>query len=106
MLVERQERDGWAVLRLRVDRFDFAVAAEVKEAILDRLAAGDRHLLIDLSQVLFVDSSGLGALIGVLKRLGPGDRLELTGLSRGVRKVFELTRLDTVFAIRADESAR
>jgi anti-sigma B factor antagonist len=59
-------------------------------------------VILDLSAVTFIDSSGLGALVGALKQMPTGKRLELAGLTRDVAKVFRLTRMDTVFIIHAD----
>jgi anti-sigma B factor antagonist len=49
--------------------------------------------------VHFLDSSGLGAVVGVMKLLAPERRLELAGLTPTVAKVFRLTRMDSVFTI-------
>jgi anti-sigma B factor antagonist len=57
-------------------------------------------VILDLSQVEFIDSSGLGAIVGVMKLLGPSRPLEVAALSDAVRKLFRLTRMDTVFKIR------
>ncbi len=88
------------VVRLDEPRLDAAVADRFRAAMIEILSRGERHLVIDLSRVDFVDSSGLGALVGVLKRVGSDGSLELAGLNRSVRKVLELTRMTTVFRIR------
>jgi anti-sigma B factor antagonist len=51
--------------------------------------------------VEFLDSSGLGAVIAVMKMLGPERRLELAALGPAVERVVRLTRMDTVFTIHA-----
>jgi anti-sigma B factor antagonist len=56
-------------------------------------------VVLDMSNVGFLDSSGLGAVVAVMKALGPIRRLELSGLSPTVEKVFRLTRMDSVFII-------
>jgi len=96
------ERQGDACL-VRVDeaRIDAAIATTFKEAV--RKAAGEDvpRVVLDLSAVGFLDSSGLGALVSVMKLLGPGRRLELAGVQPNVRRVFDLTRMDKVFTIHA-----
>ncbi|MGF1502138.1 MAG: STAS domain-containing protein [Paracoccaceae bacterium] len=80
-------------------RLDAAVAQDFKEQMIALIDAGHRDLLLDLGRIDFLDSSGLGALVGVLKYLGNSGRLELAGLTSGVEKVFRLTRLTAVFTI-------
>ena len=68
-----------------------------------------RFVVLDLSRVDFLDSSGLGAVIALLKRVTnrSGD-LKLCGLNRRVRLVFEITRAHRVFDIldTVDEAVR
>ena len=52
-----------------------------------------------MTQVAFLDSSGLGAVVAAMKALGPDRPLELAGLTPTVQKVFRLTRMDSVFKI-------
>ena len=56
-------------------------------------------MLLDLSAVTFMDSSGLGAILAIRRALPPGHRIELTGLTPNVERVFRLTRMDMVFTI-------
>lgn len=93
------------VITVRADRIDSAGAIRFKDAV--RAAAGDGppRVVLDLSPVAFVDSSGLGAIVAVMKFLGPDRRLDLAGLTPDVDKVFRLTRMDTVFGIYGDVDA-
>ena len=63
------------------------------------------RVVLNLGRVDFLDSSGLGAVVGVMKLLGNGRRLELVGLTPNVQKVFRLTRLDTVLTIHESLAA-
>jgi anti-sigma B factor antagonist len=94
------EREGERlVARVEEARIDAAVAIQFKDRMRE-IARDDAPLVIlDLSRVGFLDSSGLGAVVGVMKLLGPGRRLELAGLTPTVEKVFRLTRMDGVFTI-------
>lgn len=86
------------------DRIDAAVALEFKEAVRSHAAQGGNPVILDLSQVQFLDSSGLGAVVAVMKLLAPDQRLELAGLTQPVTKVFRLTRMDTIFVIHPSET--
>jgi anti-sigma B factor antagonist len=73
---------------------------ELKDLIQAALERGDRRLLIDFSRTGYIDSSGLGALVSISKRVREaGGELRLSGLNDDLRTLFELTKLDTLFAI-------
>jgi anti-sigma B factor antagonist len=77
-------------------------APKLREQLLRLIAAGERHLVIDLAGVDFCDSTGLGVLIGAAKRArAEGGEVEVSGLTPGLVRLFELTRLDQAFAIHA-----
>ena len=66
----------------------------------DQLEAGERKFLIDFASTGYIDSSGLGALVSISKRIREsGGELRLSGLNEDLRSLFELTKLDTLFAI-------
>jgi anti-sigma B factor antagonist len=81
-------------------RLDAVSQLEVKTAFKERVQKGGVTLLVDLSAVTFIDSSGLAALVSGYKlaREG-GGTLKLAGMTRQVQSVFALTRLDRVFEI-------
>ncbi|THD83683.1 anti-sigma factor antagonist [Aliigemmobacter aestuarii] len=100
------ERVGDAlIVRIGDERIDAAVAIHFKDAMREAARTPSRRVVLDLSGVGFLDSSGLGAVVGVMKELGPGRPLELAGLTPTVDRVFRLTRMDSVFTIHADASA-
>ncbi|MGH7536007.1 MAG: STAS domain-containing protein [Gemmatimonadales bacterium] len=73
---------------------------ELKELVQSVLERGDRRLVIDFSRTGYIDSSGLGALVSLSKRIREmGGELRLSGLNEDLRSLFELTKLDTLFAI-------
>jgi anti-sigma B factor antagonist len=73
---------------------------ELKELIQGALDSGERKLLVDFSRTGYIDSSGLGALVSVSKRIREaGGELRLAGLNDDLRSLFELTKLDTLFTI-------
>ena len=73
---------------------------ELKELVQSALDRNERRILIDFSRTGYIDSSGLGALVSISKRVREsGGELRLSGLNEDLRSLFELTKLDTLFAI-------
>lgn len=85
-------------------RLDAAKAIQFKESIRSVVDNGADHILLDMSSVDFMDSSGLGALVSVMKYMGIERKLEIAGLTPTVEKVFKLTRMDEVFQVYRDAS--
>ncbi|CUI56063.1 STAS domain-containing protein [Cognatishimia activa] len=102
MDLESALRCGTNVLTVRENRIDAAIALQFKDVMRQATLVGPSRIILDLSHVEFVDSSGLGAIVGAMKQLPQGKTLELAGLTVTVAKVFELTRMDTIFSIHAD----
>jgi len=70
----------------------------LKEQVLDRLERGDREFIVDFSKTDYIDSSGLGVLVTLSKKIREqGGQLSLVSLSEDLRTLFELTKLDTLF---------
>ena len=95
-----KESGGILVIRATQDRIDAAGAIQFKDRMreLTRNSTAPR-VVFDMSNVAFLDSSGLGAVVAVLKALAPDRKLELSGLTPTVQKVFRLTRMDSIFII-------
>jgi anti-sigma B factor antagonist len=73
---------------------------ELKQKVLDELENGSRRFLIDFSQTGYIDSSGLGVLVSLSKKIREnGGELRLADLNEDLRTLFELTKLDTLFQI-------
>lgn len=85
------------VITVHADRIDAAMAIQFKEDMRSETEDGTGRVILDLSLVDFIDSSGLGAIVAAMKQLGDGRQLDLAGLTPVVAKVFRLTRMDTVF---------
>ncbi len=98
-MVEAEERSDGQLVRVRVDRIDAAGAIQFKDRMREVACGPGRRVILDMSGVSFLDSSGLGAIVAVMKLLAPEKRLELAGLTPNVQKVFRLTRMDGVFTI-------
>jgi anti-sigma B factor antagonist len=79
---------------------DVYTSPRVKQAALNLIAEGKHHLIFDLTRVDYIDTAGLGVLVGILKRAREvGGNVELC-YSDQVKKVFEITGLDKIFIIR------
>ena len=91
--------DGIAVAEMPVDELDASNSPEFKRDIAPVLQANTK-LVLDLSRLRFVDSSGLGAMLSCLRQLSAknGD-LKLCGLTKQVRAAFELVRMHRIFDI-------
>ena len=73
---------------------------ELKQQVLDRLDGGDRKFAIDFANTGYIDSSGLGVLVSLSKKIREqGGELRLSSLNEDLRTLFELTKLDTLFRI-------
>ena len=73
---------------------------ELKQKVLEELEGGARKFLIDFSGTGYIDSSGLGVLVSLSKKIREqGGELRLANLNEDLRTLFELTKLDTLFHI-------
>ena len=95
------QRIGGPVVVVRPrGRLTAADAPELKSVLADLVAAGRTKVVVDLEETTFLDSSGLGALVTIAKRVREaGGQIRLAGLNDDLRSLFELTKLDTLFAI-------
>lgn len=102
MNLTSQTMDDMLVIRVEDSRIDAARAIQFKDKMRDLTQNDTPRILLDLSEVTFLDSSGLGAVVAVMKHLNPTRHLELCHLNSAVQKVFRLTRMDSVFTIHPD----
>lgn len=73
---------------------------ELKQRVLSELDDGARKFVIDFANTGYIDSSGLGVLVSLSKKIREqGGELRLSSLNDDLRTLFELTKLDTLFAI-------
>jgi anti-sigma B factor antagonist len=73
---------------------------ELKAKVLEELEGGERKFVIDFSRTGYIDSSGLGVLVSLSKKIREqGGELRLSSLNEDLRTLFELTKLDTLFRI-------
>jgi anti-sigma B factor antagonist len=81
---------------------DLYTAPEFKQQLLDVIGQGAKHVVVDLTDTTFIDSTTLGVLVGGVKRLRPNDgQLSIVCSDRNITKIFEITGLNRVFPIHA-----
>jgi anti-sigma B factor antagonist len=97
MQLYAQAKDRCSILRVEERRIDAAAVLAFKTALRAAAEEAGEIVLLDLSVVDFIDSSGLGGLVSCLKALAPAQELRLAGLNDPVARVLRLTRLDEVF---------
>ncbi len=79
---------------------------ELKQKVLEELEGGERKFVIDFANTGYIDSSGLGVLVSLSKKIREqGGELRLAALNEDLKTLFELTKLDTLFKI-ADTRAQ
>lgn len=99
MNLSSNAESGTLVVTVNEERIDAAVAIQFKDRMREETETSKDRVVLNLSQVDFIDSSGLGAIVAAMKQLGQDRRLDLSGLNENVDRVFRLTRMDTVFKI-------
>ena len=96
MLMEDWIEGDCLVVSLKERRLDAVIANNFREAMVERIDQGQRNLVLDMSQVHFMDSSGLGAVVFIMKHLGHSGRLHICSVTPSVMAVLKLTRMDRV----------
>ena len=86
-------------------RVDGRAGGELLATLRGFIDGGDRRIVVDLSDVSFIDSTGLGALVATLKHMGRGGELALCGVGDAVGTLFKLTRMDKVFRLYPNRDA-
>lgn len=91
--------DSGAVLTL-AGEIDMTSAPQLRQQLADLFGQGVRTIVVDLSRVTFLDSSGLGALVAAHHELaGDGGRLKLAAATPQVQKILQITRLGNVLSL-------
>ena len=84
---------------------DVYTAPLLRQAIMEQVDGGVKNLLVNLQKVEYLDSTGLGILIGGVKRLKEGGgSLRLVGPSARITRIFEITGLNKIFDVYGTEA--
>jgi len=102
MKINLQQDNGLTTATLDETRLDASVAPEFKAAMEEIILSGNNQLILDISQLSFMDSSSLGAMVAVLKQVGGTGKMVILGASGAVLELFKLTRMDRIFTLTED----
>lgn len=77
----------------------------LRDTVRDLLAKGDRKMLLNLGEVTYIDSSGIGELVSAFTTVrNQGGELKLLNLTKKVHDLLQITKLYTVFDVKDDEA--
>ncbi|MCK9443751.1 MAG: STAS domain-containing protein [Tissierellaceae bacterium] len=84
---------------------DIYTSSKLKKEILNNFEENKADIIIDGKKLNYIDSTGLGALISILKRLKENEyKIYLSNIKPNIRKIFDITELDKLFIIRGEDS--
>ncbi len=101
--IEIETRNDICIVKPVTARLDASTALDFKKALLNLIEEGNLRLLLNLENVAFVDSSGLGAIISALRQVGVKGDIKLCDVSEQVMDLLLLTRLDKVLQMFPDK---
>jgi anti-sigma B factor antagonist len=105
MNLKTEKNNDVMVINVKEERLDAHNSGDLKSEMQKLFAEGNKNILVDLKDVRFIDSSGLGALVSGFKNaISHQGNLKLSSLQPQVKSMFELTRLHRVFEIFASTS--
>ncbi len=103
MEIQVTEANGVAILRFK-GRLDLSNGSTLMEQVKKLFEDGKTNVHLNLTEVEFINSSGLGALVSILKETKTHKgRLTLSNLASYVQQIFEITQLSTIFEIFASQ---
>jgi anti-sigma B factor antagonist len=103
MAVKTESNNGLAICRVDGE-INITTSPDLKKTFDKLIAQKTPKIVIDLSKVTYVDSSGLATLVGILKNMRSyGGKMRLAGMSTKIKSLFEITKLDKLFEIMATE---
>lgn len=104
MDIQSKERDDNILVLKLEGEIDIYSSSDVKDSIINSIDSGVKNIIIDLENVSYIDSSGIGAFISSLAAIKKiGGKMCFIQVSESVKKVFELTRLTNFFKIYKNE---
>ena len=95
------EPDESGAFVLAIDgEVDLFTAPQVKRVTRDAIAAGHRRFVLDLSNTTFLDSTGLGVIIGLARSVRPAGDVTIVNVDDAIGKTLQVTGLDAIFSVR------
>ena len=105
MNLEIETRAETLVAIVLESRMEAPDASTFRDTLFEEIEKGASRIVLDLAAVRFIDSTSIGAIVSVLKKLGRSGEIVISGAQGSVRNVFRLTRMDKVFQMADDVSA-
>lgn len=102
MALTAQVQNGLTLVEMEGPRLDAACADQFKEDLKKIIDGGTRRIVLDFDRVEFMDSSGLGSVVGCLKYMGAAGTVEIARPTPTIMKILKLTRMNKVFTIHDD----
>ncbi len=99
MHIDIQDNNSHIIAIPRGKSIDASVADEFKKKMLDIVNSKSPFIVLDVRDVSFIDSTGLGALISVYKAIDKDQTLVLCNISEGIQSIFKMTKLDQFFTL-------
>ena len=103
MQIETKSAGTVLVVKPTAKRLDAQAATDFKEQMVGFISGGNHHIALNLADVDFIDSSGLGAIVSTLKKVGTEGGMVICSAKETVMTLFRLTRMNQVFRIQGSE---
>ncbi|HWH22514.1 MAG TPA: STAS domain-containing protein [Allosphingosinicella sp.] len=98
-MIEVEQSEGLRIIRFSESRLDAANAPNFRTSVAGAMDDKPDRVLLDMEEVQFLDSTGLGTLVSILKMMGPNGVLAISGAQPAVKRLLEITRMNTVFRL-------
>ena len=104
MNVKTDHSGGVAIVRVGETRLMYPILSDFSTAVSGLIAAGQKHILIDLTPVTYVDSATIGCLMDLYRQVhASGGALKLSGVQKRVETMLTMTGAQNFIEIHADE---
>lgn len=106
LTVKARQSQGVAILDLDGRITLGEATGALRDAVKDVIAKGNKNILLNLSNVSYIDSAGLGELVGCSTTVrNAGGTLKLLGLQKKIKDLMQITKLHTIFEVMEDENS-
>lgn len=102
LIVKKQ--DNITIIEPQRKRIDASYAINLREDVVALIEQGTTKIVVNLGNVEFVDSSGLGVLVSIMKAVGGNQNMALCHVKDAVMTVLKLTRMDKIFVVMPSET--
>lgn len=103
MAIKTEDKNGLTVCYVEGE-IDINTSPDIKKSFEKILSKKTPNMVVNFSKVTYVDSSGLATLVEILKDMRTyGGKMKLSNLSPKIKSLFEITKLEKLFDIIADE---